>query len=430
MKTYVFLFIISLIYFSASAQDTLILMHYNVLNYGINTSYCTTSNNNINNKDIYLRKIINYVKPDVFLVNEIDGIDSNAVQRMLTNVINYNGVSSYKRAPFLNVSHAGEANMVYYNSTKVELLNMVSKNAGLRDITFYRFYYKTADLATTHDTSYFTSITCHLKAGNTPSDESDRANETQYLMGYLNYFNVDNNFTFSGDFNFYKNTEQGFQNLTNYSNPLVRFYDPVNQIGAWASNAAYKNYHTQSTHSNSSSTCFAGGGLDDRFDFILISRNIKDGIRKVKYVPGSYQTLGQDGKRFDGSVNSSPSNSSVPQDIADALYGMSDHLPIILKLRINKFGEGIYTVTKKPAFSVSELVLNEGKLEFEVNLAQGDDIYVKIYSLLGQTLYNQSFLNVGDYFRCSIPINELKNNLYLLEISNKKNTKIIRKFIK
>lgn len=430
MKNRLLIFLAFFICNYVQSQDTLKLMHYNVLNYGINTPYCTTSNNNISSKDIYLSKIIRYVKPDVFLVNEIDGADSNAVQRVLTNVMNTNGISYYKRAPFFNISGAGEANMVYYNSSKLGLMNVTSSKSGVRDITFYRFYFKAADISTTHDTAYFTCITSHLKAGNTAADESERARETQILMGYLNYFNVDNNFTFSGDFNFYRNTEAGFQNLINYSNPIIRFYDPVNQLGAWTSNSTYENYHTQSTHSSSSSDCFASGGLDDRFDFILISRNIKDGLKKVRYVPGSYQTLGQDGNRFNEAVNASPSNSAVPQDIADALYGMSDHLPVILKLRINILGEGIYAVDQKPAFSVSDIKVSDGMLNFEISMKEREDILVNIHSLLGQTLYEQNFSYVSDYLKCSIPINDLRSNLFLLEITNKKNTKIISKFVK
>ena len=51
---------------SLTSQDTLTVMQYNLLYYGINTSWCTNSNNNINDKDEYLKKIINHVKPDIF----------------------------------------------------------------------------------------------------------------------------------------------------------------------------------------------------------------------------------------------------------------------------------------------------------------------------------------------------------------------------
>ena len=70
-------------------------------------------------------------------------------------------------------------------------------------------------------------------------------------------------------------------------------------------------YHTQSTHSENTG-CAASGGMDDRFDFILISKNIKQGSKGVKYLSDAYWAVGQDGKHFNESINSSPTNTSVP----------------------------------------------------------------------------------------------------------------------
>ena len=45
--------------FSLSAQtDTLKVMQYNLLNYGNNTGYCNTTNNNINDKNACIRTIL------------------------------------------------------------------------------------------------------------------------------------------------------------------------------------------------------------------------------------------------------------------------------------------------------------------------------------------------------------------------------------
>ncbi len=92
---------------------------------------------------------------------------------------------------------------------------------------------------------------------------------------------------------------------------------------------------SQSTHT-SSSGCAVGGGLDDRFDFILISNNVKYGNKKVKYVPGSFHVVGQDGKHFNEAVNSAPTNTSVPANVLSALYNNSDHLPVTLKITVNQ----------------------------------------------------------------------------------------------
>jgi hypothetical protein len=52
-------------------------------------------------------------------------------------------------------------------------------------------------------------------------------------------------------------------------------------------------------------------------------------------VIGSYEALGNDGRHFNANLNSG-SNSSVPGDVLDALYKMSDHLPVSLQLKVNR----------------------------------------------------------------------------------------------
>ena len=144
----------------------------------------------------------------------------------------------------------------------------------------------------------------------------------------------DHNFIILGDFNVKSSSEDSYRNLVEHSDPDVRFYDPVDAPGAWSSKSLYANLHTQSTRTSSTSGgCFSGGGLDDRFDFILISNNVKSNKHKVQYVDGSYDVVGQDSRRFNNTVIN-PANYSVPSAVAQALYDMSDHLPVTADLRI------------------------------------------------------------------------------------------------
>ena len=71
--------------------------------------------------------------------------------------------------------------------------------------------------------------------------------------------------------------------------------------------------------------------MDDRFDFIFISEDLISGEDGVLYLENSYLAEGQDGNHFNQSVNDGL-NSSVSQEIADALYYMSDHLPVSMSL--------------------------------------------------------------------------------------------------
>jgi hypothetical protein len=88
--------------------------------------------------------------------------------------------------------------------------------------------------------------------------------------------------------------------------------------------------HSQSSRT-STSGCGSGGGLDDRFDVILLNSNLMQGTSGLMYVSDSYLTIGQDGIRLNESVTN-PANLQVPDSIAFALEEVSDHLPVMLKL--------------------------------------------------------------------------------------------------
>ncbi|MBN2747415.1 MAG: hypothetical protein JXR34_11875, partial [Bacteroidales bacterium] len=64
------------------AQDSLRVMTYNLLNYGNITTYCTTSNNSFLDKEKPLRRVVQYVNPDIFGVVEL-GSNSFVQQRLL-----------------------------------------------------------------------------------------------------------------------------------------------------------------------------------------------------------------------------------------------------------------------------------------------------------------------------------------------------------
>lgn len=325
---FLFLWLFSVL---AEAQDTLNIVHYNLLNYGNITTYCTNNNNNIDQKDAYLKTIIAYTKPDVFTVNEMGASLSNA-QRILSNVLNVNGINYYARAGYQNFSGGSLANMLFYDSRKLTLLSQNAIPTSTRDFNFYTFQPKIPSHVQLADTAYITFIVVHLKAGTTSSDATERASMTQTLMNYLAANNLNGNYVLMGDMNLYNSSEQAYQNLINYSGESYRFYDPVNKQGSWHENSLFADWHTQST-SSSGNGCMSSGGLDDRFDFILASKDIMQGNRRYTYVPGSYKTIGNDGLHYNTSIVSSPTNSSVPANVLSALSANSDHLPVQLKIK-------------------------------------------------------------------------------------------------
>jgi len=105
----------------------------------------------------------------------------------------------------------------------------------------------------------------------------------------------------------------------------------VSSPGNWNNNSSYASIHTQSTRSGIIGDGGSFGGMDDRFDFIFFTDDLVSGANKLTYVPNSYTAVGNDGNHFNKSINSSPINTSAPTNVIDALYIMSDHLPIALK---------------------------------------------------------------------------------------------------
>ncbi len=397
-------------------------MQYNLLMYGNNFGGCNSSNNNIDNKNQYLNTIVDYVQPDILTVNELDA-DPFYSDYILNGALNINGINYFQMGEPINVSNSYTINQIYYNSDKLVLYTQGAISTSYRDITIYRLYYNTPDLKYTKDTVYINCCVTHLKAGQGYEDE--RANETQKLMNYLNNSNAIGNYMMMGDFNFYTNAEPGFQNLVNYYNEDVRFYDPVNKMGSWNNNSYYASVHTQSTHT--SGGCASGGGMDDRFDFILISDEMLSGTHKAQYVQDSYWAVGQDGQHFNKSLLDSPTNTSVPNDVLHALYNMSDHLPVTLKLAVGN-NVGISTFERNN-FTVkfSNPVKDNIKLTIENTKSGYYDI--TIVNTLGVIVYSGK-VEVSGTTTFSIPSGSFKSGLYILRITDKNGNGVVRKIVK
>jgi len=412
-----FLVLVNLIVLSAVGQDTIKVMSSNLLNYNNTTSYCTSANNDVTSKDSYIREILNYVKPDIWGVNEVAG-NSASVQRILDNDLNINGVTYYKRATYSNSSGSDIVSMLYYDSRKFKYYNQNYLTTNYRDIMIYKLYYNSSDVSNLNDTVFITFVQMHLKAGSTASDMADRDAETSQLMSYFNGLSDFGNVLVMGDFNVQSSNEQSFQNLINYSNANIRFYDPPNKLGDWKDNPAFTMYHSQSTNSTSNG-CNASGGLDDRFDFILASFYVMNNIAKVKYVPNSYIVIGQDGAHMNQSVNS-PANYSVPANVLNALVNNSDHLPVTVKLRINQ----------TPAVSGVnnlELISNNINLKNISNSIIESEIYsnsvesynIKVYDLSGKVLFDMNIQTQTGFNNIKIPVSNLNEGMYLLKFTNK-----------
>lgn len=409
MTKKIFLFSIFVVYTCQSlfAGDTLRVMQYNLLYYDKTTDFCTPSNNDVTRKNTYLQTITSDFRPDIFTVNEMNGSVSS-VDKLLNNVFNVDGTSKYKRA---NYTGSYLVNMLYYNTEKLELKSQTYILTSPRITDVYRLYYKSDDLIN-GDTIFITCIVGHLKAGSYQSDIDDRKLAAQQIMAHINNRKLSGNILLMGDFNLYTAQEPAFQSLMTPTSTGIRFFDPVNAIGNWHDNSNFAMHHTQSTRT--SGDCHSGGSMDDRFDFILASEQVMEGTAGAKYVEDTYWAYGQDGKRLNGSLIS-PENKSLPADVIDALYQMSDHLPVTLKLYVDN------TLLSTPAIDTKEQsrfrVVNPivETIDFWSLFNSPQSIDFEIFNQQGSVLMRQSF-TVYPNEKNSINASSLTSGLYIIKI--------------
>jgi len=410
-------------------SDTLKVMHYNLLNYRNGTPQCDGSNNDANLKDGYLKSILHFTKPDIFTCNELGSNLVNA-SRILDNALNTNGITHYEQAQYSNNSFSSITNMLFYDKRKLTLArqDVVKKDLQnvdlVRVIDIYTLYLNNS-AKPGGDTIFLKVIVAHLKAGNTTDDKTERAKMTEALMEFLNKQTKRYNYLIAGDFNVQTQSEVSFQNLINYKTEAIRFFDPIDALGNWNDNSNYANVHTQSTHGSSGNACFSAGGMDDRFDFILMSKEIKDRQMKISYLDNSYKALGNDGGRFNSDINGT-SNKSLPKSILDALYGMSDHVPVVANFLVETdlLKKGVIVKSEfkfKTNFNNSIEIINK-------NIAN-DKVMIHLYDLSGKTIINAE-MTFDSEGKISLSTEFLSSGIYILNLQLQSGQSVYFKIMK
>nr|NQU89329.1 hypothetical protein [Bacteroidota bacterium] len=317
--------------FGVWSQDTITVMHYNILNFGNYTSYCTVANNDHADKVGWLKVVIDHYLPDIFTVNEISD-DTYYHQLILNSVLNASGRNYYQKANATNFANSDIINMLYFNSEKFGLAGQDVILHWLRDMNVYKLYYRDANLVVTNDTTFIYCIVSHLKAGSYSDDKAIRADMTADITEYIETRQITDPVFILGDLNLQNSSEQAWINLAENPDEQYRFSDPAQAVGSWHNNAAFSQVHTQSTHTVSNG-CASSGGMDDRFDFVLCNPALFLPDGDVSYLEESFHIPGQDGQRLNGSLIDPP-NYSAPEPVIEALYEMSDHCPVLAKFKI------------------------------------------------------------------------------------------------
>jgi endonuclease/exonuclease/phosphatase family metal-dependent hydrolase len=266
----------------------------------------------------YFRTVLQSVNPDILLMQELTNT-YGAID--LLNILNENG-EIYSRATFVN--HGDTSSMLFYKHDFVNLIAQSAVEAWPRNLAEYQveIYGKPIFL-----------YSCHLKASSTATDQQWRLAAVTNLRNHINQKPHGTEFIIAGDMNYYHSNEPAYQKMiASEENNISRMIDLCSEVGYWSNNQAFSHVHTQSPRFNQFWGGI-GGGLDDKFDFILGNYHLNNGSG-IEYVENSFLAYGNDGNHFDQSVNYG-TNSAVPVSVANALYYASDHLPVIAEFSIS-----------------------------------------------------------------------------------------------
>ncbi len=156
------------------------------------------------------------------------------------------------------------------------------------------------------------------------------------------------NVIYAGDHNFYfsDSREPAVAKLMSAGNGQA--VDPLNRVGNWHENAAYADVHTQSPCATNCS--LVSGGMDDRFDFQWVTDELMDG-EGLSYIgptttnhtaaTHSYHAFGNNGSTFNNNINSANNTVTFPgvtsytkNQILNALWGATDHLPVVADYQV------------------------------------------------------------------------------------------------
>lgn len=302
--------------------------------------------------------------PDVIIAEEI-GSSTGAVN--FRNLLNSapGSPGDWALAPF--VPNAGDSsNALFYRSSKLTFIDVVTlgegtgSGPGMPPRDNQRWRVRLSGFTTARAELYL--YASHMKAGSTAADRARRTPEALRLRADADSLPAGSNFILGGDFNIGSWNEDAYQRLIEPADlPGGRFIDPIRSPGyaspspngAWNNDSSFRFLHTQdpaTCDASCSDTDCNGGGMDDRFDQLLVSSALADGDALDYYgapdipystttwndVNHSYRAWGNDGSRFNCRL-ATASNTMVGPAIAQALVDSTNglgHLPVYLDLQI------------------------------------------------------------------------------------------------
>ncbi len=246
------------------------------------------------------------------------------------------GAGIYDRGVIDGYSSGGGRPGLVFNTQTVELLDelaigTVSTSAQARQI----LRYKIRPQGYHNGEADFYLYNSHAKSGTGSTNKTRRLVESVALRNDLDQFGAGVAAIVAGDFNTRSSSEPGYQELLRPG--VGQLFDPLGIPASWHCNNAssctpeIRKVHTQSPIATGMNGLI-GGGIDDRFDFQLVTNTLLDD-EGIFFIEGSYHTFGNNGTHDCCNHDISTGVGAAP-DILAALENASDHLPVVADYRL------------------------------------------------------------------------------------------------
>jgi exonuclease III len=384
MKNKIVLFLL-LVNFIISAQQIRI-MSYNLENYP-------------NGQDSNFKKIVTQINPDILVAVEI--LTQQGINQFLSNSLSseYSATSTVIRNEgSLPYNDCG----LFYKNSVFTLIKTSEISADTRVISEFKLVHKT-----TNDTLII--FGAHLKAY--PEDSTRRASAVTSLRNRTASLSNKTNYLICGDFNIFTSAETAFKKLLDKTSPGY-FIDLLNVSGSWNKNPQLASVCTWSTY----------GGINTRFDMVLISKALSD-QGGIDYVTNSFKIFGNDGNHFYTAVNYG-TNAWFLNDtsIGGALYSASDHLPVYADFNFSVSTDGVQSNQSLP--TTFELMQNypnpfNPSTVIGYQLPIAGYVSLKVFDLLGREISSlvNKYQEAGKYnSQFSISHSQLQSGIYFYQL--------------
>jgi hypothetical protein len=305
----------------ATPAHALRLIDWNILNYPGTTGPT---------RDPSYRTVLAPLSPDVLVTEETT---SQAGVTEFLGSLNTMEPGQWSAAAFVDGNDTDSG--LFYKPGKVQFLGQWAFYPNPASLLRLVHVYRLKPVGYSSDAAEFRIYAVHLKAS--MGFEAQRLAECTGLRDSMNAMPPGTAAFIAGDFNFYTGLEPGMQKLIeNQVNNIGQVYDPLGFSGvSWQDNVNLQAVWTQSPCKTGDVGCAPGaatGGLDDRFDLLLPTSPLKDGVG-LELMLGTMIAVGNDGLHHNNSIQDPP---TIPEGAAyaTALHSVSDHLPVRVDLRL------------------------------------------------------------------------------------------------